>query len=76
MLLIITIGLILVVTGISLITFTDIVTKNGTNGIYLVAGLIAGGLFLSVPAKIYLTLQAMKYNNERLIEKNNKRTDR
>lgn len=70
MLSLIAIGLTLVAIGISLIVFTDIVTKDGTSGILLIAGLIAGGLFLSVPAKIYLTLQMMKYNDEKLILKN------
>lgn len=74
MLSLIAIGLLLVAIGISLIIFTDIVTENGTNGILLIAGLIAGGLFLSVPAKIYLTLQMMKYNDEKLILKNQQRT--
>ena len=74
MLSLITIGLLLVAIGISFIIFTDIVTENGTNGILLIAGLIAGGLFLSVPAKIYLTLQMMKYNDEKLILKNQQRT--
>ncbi|HIO96770.1 MAG TPA: hypothetical protein EYG71_02455 [Leucothrix sp.] len=66
MMLIIAIGLSLVAFGIYLIIFTDIVTKGGADGILKVAGLIAGGLFISVPAKIYLTLQLMKYNDEKI----------
>lgn len=64
------IGLILIAIGISLIIFTDIVTTKGTNGIFIITGLIATGLFISVPAKIYLTLQLMKYNDEQLRAKN------
>ena len=59
-------GLTLIAIGIYLIVFTDTVTTQGTNGILKIAGLIAGGLFISVPAKIYLTLQLMKYNDEKL----------
>ncbi|MDQ5768407.1 hypothetical protein [Thiothrix subterranea] len=49
--------------GVGLVIFTDIVTGHGVQGIALVAGLIAGGLFLSIPAKIYLTFQLMKRND-------------
>lgn len=52
--------------GVGLVIFTDIVTSQGVRGIALVAGLIAGGLFLSIPAKIYLTLQLMKRNDEQV----------
>ncbi len=60
------IGALLVATGIGLVVFTDIVTKAGVKGISIIAALIAGGLFLSIPAKIYLTLQLMKYNDAKL----------
>ena len=70
MMLIIAIGLILIAIGISLAVFTNIVTTKGTNGILILVGLIACGLFISVPAKIYLTLQLMKYNDDQLREKN------
>ena len=70
MIILIVIGLSLIATGISLIIFTDIVTTKGTDGILTIAGLIAGGLFISVPAKIYLTLQLMKYNDEKLHARN------
>ena len=60
------IGLTLIAIGVSLIIFTDTVTKDGTDGILKIAGFIAGGLFISVPAKIYLTLQLMKYNDDKL----------
>lgn len=68
----IVIGLTLIGIGIYLILFTDIAITNGTNGIFTIAGLIAGGLFISVPAKIYLTLQLMKYNDEMLKARNQK----
>jgi len=47
------------------------VTTQGADGILKIAGLIAGGLFISVPAKIYLTLQVMKYNYAKLQSRNN-----
>lgn len=52
--------------GVGLVIFTDMVTGRGVSGIATVAGLIAGGLFLSIPAKIYLTLQLMKRNDEKV----------
>lgn len=55
--------------GVGLVFFTDIVTKWGITGIATIALLIAGGLFLSIPAKIYLTLQLMKHNDRKLREK-------
>ena len=66
------VGLGLVLTGVGLVAFTDIVTKQGVQGIALIAGLIAGGLFLSVPAKLYLTYQLMRHNDERVQAARNK----
>ncbi|WGZ93742.1 MAG: hypothetical protein QJT81_18430 [Candidatus Thiothrix putei] len=60
------VGLGIAAVGVGLVIFTDIVTGYGIQGIALVAGLIAGGLFLSIPAKIYLTLQLMKRNDEKV----------
>lgn len=62
------IGLSISAFGVGLVIFTDIVTKNGVSGIMTIALLIAGGLFLSIPAKIYLTLQLMKRNDTKLKE--------
>jgi hypothetical protein len=58
-------GVVISLTGVSLILFTNIAT-SGASGVALIAGLIAGGLFLSVPAKLYLTFQLMKQNDEKL----------
>lgn len=60
------VGLGIAASGVGLVIFTDIVTAYGVQGIAWVAGLIAGGLFLSIPAKIYLTLQLMKHNDEKV----------
>lgn len=62
----IVVGLGIAASGVGLVIFTDIVTGHGVKGIALVAGLIAGGLFLSIPAKIYLTLQLMKRNDQKV----------
>ena len=59
-------GVALVLTGLYLAVFTNISTSKGTDGIFTIAGFIAGGLFVSVPAKIYLTLQLMQLNDEHL----------
>lgn len=68
----IAIGLILVIIGLGLIFFTDIYIKNGTEGVFLIAGIIGAGLFLLLPAKIYLTLQLMKNNDKKLKSSINK----
>ena len=70
MFLIIAVGIGLVLYGVYLIVFTNTATAQGTDGILTIAGLIAGGLFISVPAKIYLTLQLMKANDEALKVRN------
>lgn len=66
MYILIIVGLGVAAVGVGLVIFTDIVTGHGVQGIALVAGLIAGGLFLSIPAKIYLTFQLMKRNDEKV----------
>jgi hypothetical protein len=71
------VGIIMVLIGLYLAIFTNISTSKGTDGIFTIAGFIAGGLFVSVPAKIYLTLQLMKLNDENVRAKNeaiNKKT--
>lgn len=69
----ITAGLGLSLFGVGLVIFTDITTAQGVKGIATVAALIAGGLFLSIPAKIYLTLQLMKRNDEKVKARNAQR---
>ena len=59
-------GVILVLVGLYLAIFTNTSTSKGTDGIVTIAGFIAGGLFVSVPAKIYLALQSMRLNDEHL----------
>ncbi|PID34234.1 MAG: hypothetical protein CR976_01370 [Thiotrichales bacterium] len=59
------IGVAISLVGVGLILFTNIAT-SGASGVAVIAGLIAGGLFLSVPAKLYLTFQLMKKNDEKL----------
>ena len=57
-------GFVLILIGMYLVSFTDITTENGVNGILTVAGLITGGLLISVPAKIYLTFLTMGVNDK------------
>ena len=57
-------GLALILIGLYLVSFTSITTENGVNGILTVAGLITGGLLISVPAKIYLTFLTMGVNDK------------
>ncbi|HFD88191.1 MAG TPA: hypothetical protein ENJ35_11030 [Gammaproteobacteria bacterium] len=66
MILLITVGAILASVGLSLAIFTKTATHHGVSGIMLITGLIVGGLFLSVPAKLYLTLQLMRHADQQL----------
>lgn len=59
------VGIGLALTGLALAAFTDIATANGISGVILIVALIAGGLLLSVPAKLFLTYQLMRMNDER-----------
>ena len=56
--------------GLGLVVFTDKVSKGGADDIMLIALMIAGGLLISIPAKIYLTFQMMRMNDEKLQKKN------
>lgn len=60
------VGAVIALSGVGLIVFTDIYITRGVEGVLIIAGLIATGLFLLLPAKIYLTLQLMKKNDEKL----------
>ena len=62
----IVIGLSIIAFGLGLILFTDIVSKGDSSDIMFIALLIAGGLLISIPAKIYLTFNLMKLNNKKL----------
>ncbi len=62
----IVVGLSIAAFGLGLAIFTDMVSKGTPSDIMLIALLIAGGLVISVPAKIYLTFQLMKRNDEKL----------
>lgn len=60
MLALIIIGIILILMGVYFVSFTDITTSDGVNGLLIVAGLITAGLFISVPAKIYLAILTLR----------------
>lgn len=70
MTILIVLGLSIAGFGLGLVVFTDMVSKGGPNDIMLIALLIAGGLLISIPAKIYLTFQMMKMNDEKLQKRN------
>lgn len=61
--------------GLSLAVFTDRVSEGDVNDILLIALLIAGGLLVSVPAKIYLTFQLMRMNDQKMQAMRNKQKD-
>ena len=60
------IGIALILMGVYFVAFTNIAITEGTTGIFKISGLIAGGIFIVIPPKIYLTLQAMKTNDEKV----------
>ena len=61
------IGLIMVVIGVGLASFTKVASGGG---FMLLALLIAIGLLLLAPSKMYLTFQMMRKNDEKLKKKN------
>ena len=61
---IIILGLSLTATGLSLVIFTEKVSSGNVDDIMQVALLIAVGLLISIPAKIYLTFQMMKLSRK------------
>ena len=56
------VGLILIVIGFALMVFTNL--EKATIGVLLIVGLITVGMFIVLPTKIYLTLQALKKIDE------------
>ena len=60
-------GLIMMLTGIGLATFTNIASGGG---FMFLALLIAVGMLLLAPSKMYLTFQMMRKNDEKLQKKN------
>ena len=59
------VGVVLASAGLGLAAFSDLATANGISGVITIVALIAGGLLLSVPAKLFLTYQLMRLNDER-----------
>ncbi len=59
--LLIVIGLLIAGTGLGLATFTPLATHQGVTGVVIITALIVGGLVISVPAKLYLTLLLMQH---------------
>jgi hypothetical protein len=53
-------GLVLLGTGLYLLWFTPAATEWGIEGIALVVGFITLGIFLLIPAKIYIILRFTK----------------
>ncbi len=58
------IGLLLIAVGIGLIIFTNL--ENASSGILLITSFLGVGIFIVLPTKIYLTIQALKKNDEKL----------
>lgn len=58
--------------GLGLAVFTDMVSNGDVADILLISLLIAGGLLISVPAKLYLTFQLMRLNDKKALERRKK----
>ena len=61
--LLIVIGMLVAGAGLGLAVFTRIATHQGVTGVVIITALIVGGLVLSVPAKLYLTLLLMQHSD-------------
>jgi len=59
-----TVGAVLVLTGVGLVMLTEITTDYGMKGMVTVTGVIGVGLFCLLPSKLFLTLQLMKKKDE------------
>jgi uncharacterized membrane protein len=59
------IGFLIAAIGLSLAIFTDKVSAGNVDDIMQISLLIAIGLLISIPAKIYLTFQLMKANSKK-----------
>ncbi len=58
-------GLLITGLGLYLMLFTSLTREAGVGGIYLVVAILTIGLFLLIPAKIYLIIQLMKREKKR-----------
>ncbi|WP_354624394.1 hypothetical protein [Psychromonas sp. MME2] len=56
-------GIMLVIVGVSLATFTDLTVSMGTDGVLMIGLIIGLGLLLLIPSKIYLTLLLLQKND-------------
>jgi hypothetical protein len=63
---IIILGLSITASGLFLVLFTEKVSSGNVDDIMQIALLIALGLLISIPAKIYLTFQLMKLKSKKL----------
>jgi len=66
-------GLIMVVTGVGLATFTKLASGGS---LMLLALMIAIGMLLLAPSKIYLTLHMMHKHDEELRKKNKSKDEK
>ena len=65
----ITIGILLILLGIYLHNFSDMIEAMGVNGIIISAMCIALGMILSLPTKMYLTFILVKQESDKKKQK-------
>ncbi len=58
-------GIVLALSGIGLVAFTDMTSSQGISGIIKIVALIGTGLLLAAPSKLYLTYHVMRLNDEK-----------
>ena len=58
-------GLVLTAVGVYLLLYTPIPDQHGTFGLTMIALMIAIGLFLLIPAKLYLLLKLTGRRNKK-----------
>lgn len=56
-------GIALILSGASMILFTDLYISRSVEGVSIIAGTIGAGLFLLIPAKVFLALVLMDSNH-------------
>lgn len=65
-------GIVLILLGVYFHMFNDTVEKMGVTGILISACLVAVGMIMSLPTKMFLTFLLIKREQEQAAERHNK----
>ncbi|NVK24888.1 MAG: hypothetical protein HWE10_08165 [Gammaproteobacteria bacterium] len=69
-------GLLLIATGHYLLSYSSVPATYGVNGLILSGALMAFGIVLSLPTKMYLTFIFVKNENERRDKEKSRRASK